>query len=98
RPIAMSSVVDAGSRLARVEAVSPGREPLFTPLCEALAENYEALLDDYVLAPDRLTADRLGRCLTDQVDIGQLFTAPAAFDLEDLSGNRPVRIEAPAGQ
>ncbi|NKK98393.1 GTP-binding protein [Rhizobium leguminosarum bv. viciae] len=70
RPIAMSSVVDAGSRLARVEALAPGCEPLFTPLCEALAENDEALLDDYVLAPDRLTADRLGRCLTDQVASG----------------------------
>ncbi|MBY2913245.1 elongation factor G [Rhizobium leguminosarum] len=70
RPIAMSSVIDAGSRLARVEALAPGCEPLFTPLCEALAENDEALLDDYVLAPDRLTADRLGRCLSDQVASG----------------------------
>ncbi|MGO8080226.1 GTP-binding protein [Rhizobium leguminosarum] len=67
RPIAMSSVVDAGSRLARVEALAPGCEPLFTPLCEALAENDEALLADYVLTPDRLTVDRLGRCLSDQV-------------------------------
>ncbi|MGO7180235.1 GTP-binding protein [Rhizobium brockwellii] len=70
RPIAMSSVIDAGSRLARVEALAPGCEPLFTPLCEALAENDEVLLDDYVLTPDRLTADRLGRCLTDQVASG----------------------------
>ncbi|TAV90270.1 elongation factor G [Rhizobium leguminosarum] len=70
RPIAMSSAIDAGSRLARVEALAPGCETLFTPLCEALAENDEALLDDYVLAPDRLTADRLGRCLTDQVASG----------------------------
>ncbi|NKL83253.1 elongation factor G [Rhizobium leguminosarum] len=70
RPIAMSSVIDAGSRLARVEALAPGCEPLFTPLCEALAENDEALLDDYVLTPDRLTADRLGRCLSDQVASG----------------------------
>ncbi|MBY5768911.1 translation factor GTPase family protein [Rhizobium laguerreae] len=70
RPIAMSSVIDAGSGLARVEALAHGCEPLFTPLCEALAENDEALLDDYVLAPDRLTADRLGRCLIDQVASG----------------------------
>ncbi|MBA1347556.1 translation factor GTPase family protein [Rhizobium sp. WYCCWR 11146] len=67
RPIAMSSVIDAGSRLATVEALAPGCEPLFTPLSEALAENDEALLDDYVLTPDRLTADRLERCLIDQV-------------------------------
>ncbi|MGR9176616.1 GTP-binding protein [Rhizobium leguminosarum] len=70
RPIAMSSVIDAGSRLAKVEALAPGCEPLFTPLCEALAETDETLLDDYVLAPDRLTADRLGRCLTRQVASG----------------------------
>ncbi|RXT23921.1 GTP-binding protein [Rhizobium leguminosarum] len=70
RPIAMSSVIDAGSRLARVVALVHGCEPLFTPLCEALAENDEALLDDYILTPDRLTADRLGRCLTDQVARG----------------------------
>ncbi|MBB4441122.1 MULTISPECIES: elongation factor G [Rhizobium] len=70
RPIAVSSVIDPGNRLARVEALAPGCEPLFTPLCEALAENDEALLDDYVLALDRLTADRLGRCLTDQVASG----------------------------
>lgn len=70
RPIAMSSVIDAGSRFARVEALAPGCEPLLTPLCEALAENDEALLDDYVLTPDRLTADRLERCLIDQVASG----------------------------
>ncbi|MGO8470308.1 GTP-binding protein, partial [Rhizobium leguminosarum] len=52
------------------EALAPGCEPLFTPLCEAPAENDEELLDDYVLTPDRLTADRLGRCLSDQVASG----------------------------
>ncbi|WP_049733560.1 elongation factor G [Rhizobium ecuadorense] len=66
RPIAMSSVIDAGSKLARVEALDPGREPLFSALCEALGENDEALLDDYVLAPERLTRERLSRALADQ--------------------------------
>ncbi|MDO3436642.1 TetM/TetW/TetO/TetS family tetracycline resistance ribosomal protection protein [Rhizobium sp. CBN3] len=70
RPIAMSTVIDAGSKLARVEALAPRDEPLFSALCEALGENDEALLDDYVLAPDRLTKERLGRSLADQVARG----------------------------
>ncbi|ANK86413.1 MULTISPECIES: elongation factor G [unclassified Rhizobium] len=70
RPIAMSTVIDAGSKLARVEALAPRDEPLFSALCEALGENDEALLDDYVLAPDRLTNERLGRSLADQVARG----------------------------
>ncbi|MDC7741680.1 elongation factor G [Rhizobium binxianense] len=70
RPIAMSSVIDAGSKLVRVEALRPECEPLFSALCEALGENDEALLDDYVLAPDRLTAGRLRRCLADQMASG----------------------------
>lgn len=67
RPIGMSVVHDAGSKLARVEALDPGREPLFTPLCEALAENDDVLLNDYLQAPDRLTGERLGRTLADQI-------------------------------
>ncbi|MGR9077303.1 GTP-binding protein [Rhizobium leguminosarum] len=70
RPIAMSSVIGAGAKLARVEALPPGDEPLFSALCETLGENDEALLDDYVVAPDRLTEARLGRCLADQVARG----------------------------
>ncbi|MBX5184802.1 TetM/TetW/TetO/TetS family tetracycline resistance ribosomal protection protein [Rhizobium sp. NZLR5] len=70
RPIAMSSVIDAGSKLARVEALAPGDEPLFSALCEALGENDQALLDDYVLAPERLTTERLRRSLADQVARG----------------------------
>ncbi|MBP2445027.1 elongation factor G [Rhizobium leguminosarum] len=70
RPVAMSSVVDAGAKLAWVKALAPGDEPLFSALCETLGENDEALLDDYVLAPDRLTGERLRRCLTDQVASG----------------------------
>ncbi|MBY5633395.1 TetM/TetW/TetO/TetS family tetracycline resistance ribosomal protection protein [Rhizobium leguminosarum] len=70
RPIAMSAVIDAGSKLAGVEALSPGCEPLFSALCEALGENDEALLEDYVLAPERLTEERLGRSLAGQVARG----------------------------
>lgn len=70
RPIAMSAVMDTGSKLARVEAFDLGREPLFTALCETLAENEDALLADYVQAPDRLTIERLGCSLTDQIAKG----------------------------
>ncbi|EJC80134.1 small GTP-binding protein domain protein [Rhizobium leguminosarum bv. trifolii WSM2297] len=70
RPIAISSVVDAGTKLARVEALAVGCEPLFSTLCEALGENDQALLDDYVLAPERLTEERLGRALADQMASG----------------------------
>ncbi|MDK4731304.1 TetM/TetW/TetO/TetS family tetracycline resistance ribosomal protection protein [Rhizobium sp. CNPSo 3490] len=70
RPVAMSSVVNAGTKLASVEALAIGREPLFSALCEALGENDEALLDDYVLAPDRLTEERLGTSLADQMARG----------------------------
>ncbi|NNH56233.1 TetM/TetW/TetO/TetS family tetracycline resistance ribosomal protection protein [Rhizobium laguerreae] len=69
-PIAMSSVIDAGAKLVRVETLALGDEPLFSVLCETLGENDEALLDDYVLAPDWLTEERLGRCLADQVASG----------------------------
>lgn len=70
RPIAMSTIIDAGSKLARVEALALRDEPLFSALCEALGENDEAILDDYVLAPERLTEERLGRSLADQVARG----------------------------
>ncbi len=70
RPIAMSSVIEAGGKLARVEPLDPGNEPLFSALCEALGENDEALLADYVLDPERLTGERLGCSLADQVARG----------------------------
>ncbi|HEX8047248.1 GTP-binding protein [Rhizobium sp.] len=75
RPIAMSAVIGAGSKLARVEALDLGSAPVFTTLCEALAENDDALLDDYVQAPDRLTVERLGRSLTDQIAKGLVHPA-----------------------
>jgi ribosomal protection tetracycline resistance protein len=46
RPIAMSAVIDAGSKLAQVEGLNPESEPLFTVLCETLAENDDELLGD----------------------------------------------------
>jgi ribosomal protection tetracycline resistance protein len=70
RPIAMSGVQDAGSKLARVEAYDLGSEPLFTGLCETLAENDDVLLRDYVVAPDCLSRETLARSLADQVAKG----------------------------
>lgn len=70
RPIAMSSVIDAGAKLVRVETLALADEPLLSVLCETLGDNDEALLDDYVLAADWLTEERLGRCLADQVASG----------------------------
>ncbi len=67
RPIAMSAVTDAGSKRARVEALDPASDPLFTILCETLAENDEVLLGDYVQASGRITDGRLGSALTSQV-------------------------------
>lgn len=75
RPIAMSAVIEAGSKLVRVESSELGSEPLFTALCERLAENDDALLDDYVQAPDRLTAERLECALADQVANGLVHPA-----------------------
>ncbi|MDE1995201.1 MAG: TetM/TetW/TetO/TetS family tetracycline resistance ribosomal protection protein, partial [Rhizobiaceae bacterium] len=75
RPVAMSAVIDAGSKLARVDALEPGRQPLFALLSEMLAENDEALLDDYVLMPDRLSPERIERCLADQLARGLVHPA-----------------------
>jgi ribosomal protection tetracycline resistance protein len=75
RPLAMSIIVNAGSRHVRVQAIDTGREPYFSVLCEALAANDEALLDDYVLAPNRLTAERLERTFADQVAKGLVHPA-----------------------
>ncbi|MEZ2129430.1 MULTISPECIES: GTP-binding protein [unclassified Sinorhizobium] len=84
RPIAMSAVVNAGGRLAEVNAVDFGHEPYFSILCEALAENDEALLDDYVLIPDRLTTERLGHALADQVAKGLVHPALAGVAMTGL--------------
>lgn len=70
QPIAMSDVIDAGSKLAQVKALDPGSEPLFATLCETLAENDDELLRDYLQAPHRLNRERLDHALRDQVSRG----------------------------
>ncbi|QXC52590.1 TetM/TetW/TetO/TetS family tetracycline resistance ribosomal protection protein (plasmid) [Agrobacterium salinitolerans] len=74
-PIAMSSVSNAGSKLAEVVVLDPHREPLFTALCEALAENDDELLGDFLQSPDRLTAERLELALRKQVAAGMVHPA-----------------------
>lgn len=68
RPIAMSQVFNAGSKLAEVRA--PASEAFFTALCELLAENDDELLHDYLQAPHRLAHERLEPALRDQVSRG----------------------------
>lgn len=75
RPIAMSIVHDAGSRLATVETADLGSDPYFSRVCEALSINDELFLEDYVLAPERLTRQRLEQALVDQV--GKSLIHPA---------------------
>jgi len=66
---------DAGSRLATVEAADIGSDPHFSRLCETLSVNDEDLLEDYVLAPKRLTRQRLDQSLADQVAKSQIHPA-----------------------
>ena len=75
RPVAMSITHDAGSRLATVEAADIGSDPHFSRLCETLSVNDEDLLEDYVLAPKRLTRQRLDQSLADQVAKSQIHPA-----------------------
>ncbi|PPJ48153.1 GTP-binding protein [Rhizobium sp. KAs_5_22] len=84
RPFAMSVVADAGSRLAKVEAIDMGQEPCFSKLCEALAVNDETLLNDYVLASDRLSTVRLKTAFADQVAKGLLHPALCGIAMNGL--------------
>ncbi len=72
RPVAMMDVVDSGYRHATVHKSEIAREPFFSTVCEALAANDDALLEDYVLAPDRIGIERLKLALIDQVASGLL--------------------------
>ena len=75
RPIPMSTITNAGSKLAKVEAVDIGQEPHLSVLSEALAAGDEGIMDDYVLSPGKLTAQRLERALADQVARGLVHPA-----------------------
>ncbi|SCB31424.1 ribosomal protection tetracycline resistance protein [Rhizobium miluonense] len=74
-PIAMSLIHDAGSKLAKVEAADTAKEPHLGAICEALAAGDEGIMDDYILAPDRLTPQRLEHALADQVARGLIHPA-----------------------
>lgn len=75
RPLAMSSVTEAGSKSAMVAVLDPADDPFRALLREALAENDEALLEDYLLAPERLTVERMHQALAGQVGRGLLHPA-----------------------
>ncbi|AYG67244.1 MULTISPECIES: TetM/TetW/TetO/TetS family tetracycline resistance ribosomal protection protein [unclassified Rhizobium] len=83
-PVAMSDVSDAGGRLAAVGAVDIESDPHFSRLCEVLASNDEALLNDYVLHPECLTRQRLERALIDQVAKALIHPAFAGAATRDL--------------
>ena len=72
RPVPMSAVTDAGSRLARSEPIDIAEEPYFSALCDTLAVHDEALLDDYVSAPGRIDPERLKSSLAAQLAQGLL--------------------------
>ncbi len=75
RPMAMSDVSNAGSRLATVAPADIGTDPHFSRLCETLTANDEALLEDYVLASERLTRQRLEQALRNQVAMSLIHPA-----------------------
>lgn len=75
RPIAMSTIVNAGSKLAEVKAVDIVQEPHLSAFCEALAAGDEGIMDDYVLSPGRLTMPRLERAMADQIARGLVHPA-----------------------
>ena len=75
RTIAMSSVNDAGTKAAGVNALDFGADPQRQALLDLLVENDEKLLDDFVLAPDRLTEPRLRQALADQAGRGLIHPA-----------------------
>lgn len=84
RPIAMVDIAHPGSRGAKVRLSDMAQEPFFSTLCEALAANDEALLDDYVSFPDRLGVARLKAALTDQVAKGLLHPAYCGIAMTGL--------------
>lgn len=84
RPLAMSTVADIGSRRALVEAVDIEREPHLSQLCEALAFGDATLLDDYVLAPERLDSHRLQRVIAAQVSKGLVHPAYGGIAMTGL--------------
>ena len=75
RPVAMSTVTDAGGKRARVAATDMGSEPFFTGLCETLADNDEEVLHDYLLTPDWADLEKLSRSLRQQTARGLVHPA-----------------------
>ena len=67
RPLAMSTIDNIGSRQAYVEPVDMETDQNLSRLCEVLAIGDETFLDDYVLAPERLTAKRFRSAIATQV-------------------------------
>jgi ribosomal protection tetracycline resistance protein len=84
RPVAMSVVSNTCSRLAAVAAADMESDPHVSRLCETLSVNDEALLADYLLAPERLTRERLEQALADQVARSLIHPALAGAATQGL--------------
>ncbi len=84
RPIAMMEMDEAGFRGASARTRNMMGEPLFSTLAEALAGHDEALLADYVMAPERISAGRLQAALAEQVASGLLHPAYCGIAMTGL--------------
>jgi ribosomal protection tetracycline resistance protein len=67
RSLAMSTVTEAGTQLAAVEPRDFAKEPSRQLLVDVLVENDEALLEDFVMAPDRLINHTIQAAMSTQV-------------------------------
>ncbi|AZD08465.1 GTP-binding protein [Pseudomonas chlororaphis] len=70
RPLSLVSVHDAGTGLARVEASDPAAPQVMAQWLNLLCEHDEALLHDYVSAPEAIGKARLERELRQQLGQG----------------------------
>lgn len=70
RPIVMSRIEDPGTKTALSEMHDFQSGEGHTALCDALTENDDALLADYIHAADTITADRLWPILASQTTKG----------------------------
>ncbi|MBO9588535.1 TetM/TetW/TetO/TetS family tetracycline resistance ribosomal protection protein [Devosia sp.] len=75
RALAMSAISNAGSKTMMVTARDFATEPSRQVLVDLLVENDDDLLDDFVLAPQGLTEQRVRHALVEQVRKGVIHPA-----------------------
>ncbi len=77
RPIAMSAIEKIGSRHAIVEPLDMEVDRNLAQLCETLAIGDETLLDDYILATEKLSRERMRGAIALQASVGLVHPAYA---------------------